>query len=232
MTFRIHWIIPLFCALFASPLHAESTGRGLSSCNFSGSGLSNIVTVSGGRVVRVGSSPTIKLKLRKRAQQIECADTNGDGIDEIVSFDAAGTRTITIVRAAKRASLSTYCKKVRSLTRGEIWKSIASKHINDQRKFSTSFITLRSTGAPRNNCLSVYDKKGNLVHTLGRYFPNGAEYSSRYYGGYGCGDRKSAATAAALAKKNTGSSAGYMTSGTGNCVLIPNINACFNSSGC
>jgi hypothetical protein len=119
-----------------------------------------------------------------------------------------------------RGSLASACKKIRTLSRGEIWKARASNHINDQRKLSTSFITLRLTTAPKNNCLYVYDKKGNLVHKLGRYFPTGSLFSSRYYGGYGCGDVKSASTVASIARSNTGSSAGYMTSGTGNCVLI------------
>lgn len=218
--------LSLSLCLSADSAHAQSASN-LLSCNF-GQG-DTTATVSGNRVITAAGG---RYTLKRKAGQIECADTNADGIDEIISFTKAGARTVTTVRRTKKKSLKTFCKKVRSLTRGEIWKSRASDHINDQRKFSTSFITLRSTGAPRNSCLSVYDKKGNLIHKLGQYFPSGAAYSSRYYGGYGCGDKKSAATVAAIARKNTGSPEGYVTSGTGNCLKISNLNACFNSSAC
>lgn len=202
----------------------------LTSCNF-GASANNSATVVENRLVYADGE---RIRFDRRADRVECTDVDGDALDEIVAYSRSGAYTVhgmTKARAAKK-SLSKVCKKVRSLTRGEIYKSVASNHIHDQRKLSSSFITMRSTTAPKNNCLYVYDKKGNLIHKLGRYFPSGALYSSRYYGGHGCGDLKSAASVAATARKNTGSSAGYMTSGTGNCVLIPNMGSCFNSSAC
>ena len=184
------------------------------------------------RLITSTTSDARRIRLDQRAQRIECADTDGDNIDEILAYNRKGSYTAHSLLKTKRSSLASVCKKVRTLTSGEIYKARASDHINDQRKLSTSFITLRSTTPPKNNCLYVYDKKGNLIHTLGRYFPTGAIYSSRYYGGYGCGDVKSASTVANIARANTGSASGYMTSGTGNCVLIPNLAACYNSSGC
>lgn len=229
---KIATLIATLFAILTQPLQAESPDFDFSTCNFGGTIYDSSVSVVGNRIVYIGADHSIKLTLKRKAQQIECADTDADGIDEIVSYSSGGARAITTVRKTKRASLATYCKRIRTLTRGEIWKSRASDHINDQRKLSTSFITLRSTGAPKNNCLYVYDKKGNLVHKLGRYFPTGTAYSSRYYGGHGCGDLRSAATVAGMARSKTGSAEGYVTSGTGNCVKIPNLNACFNSSGC
>lgn len=131
-------------------------------------------------------------------------------------------------------ALRSVCTKVRTLTRGEIWKSIASHHIpkSDPRGSSTSFITLRGTGAPRNSCLYVYSANGTLIHKLGKYYITGASYSSRYYGGYGCGDKKSASQVAAAAKASAGSTRVYITSGTGNCATVANPNTCVNSSGC
>lgn len=189
------------------------------------------LTIVNQRLIYSPEGDTSRIRLDRRAHRIECADIDGDAVDEVLAYTRSGAYSVHPLNVKKRA-LSSVCKKIRNLTRGEIWKSIASNHINDQRKLSTSFITLRSTIAPKNNCLYVYDKKGNLIHKLGRYFPTGSLYSSRYYGGYGCGDVKSASSVAATARQNTGSAAGYMTSGTGNCVLIPNIASCFNSSGC
>ena len=133
---------------------------------------------------------------------------------------------------AQAKGLSKVCKTVRNLASGEIYKSIASHHITDARAASTSFITIRSARPPKNECLYVYDTGGNLIHKLGRYYPSGDKYSSRYYGGAGCGDGLRASTVASIAIKNTGSPAIYITSGTGNCARVANANSCVNSSGC
>jgi hypothetical protein len=71
-----------------------------------------------------------------------------------------------------------------------------------------------------------------LLHKLGRYFPTGVAYSSRFYGGAGCGDGKRASQVAQLARQKTGSPEIYLTSGTGNCARVPNASLCYNSSGC
>lgn len=219
----------LLSAALSVSAHADDRYQ-LTSCNFNGTNTSSATVVENRLVYANGD----RIRLDRRADHVECTDIDGDSIDEVVAYSRSGAYTVHVTKRAHATnrSLSSVCKKVRSLTRGEIYKSIASNHINDQRKLSTSFITLRSTTAPKNNCLYVYDKKGTLIHKLGRYFPSGALYSSRYYGGHGCGDLKSAASVAATARRNTGSAAGYMTSGTGNCVVIPNMGSCFNSSGC
>lgn len=222
----------IFIALPSGFVSAELTRQQIAGCSFSSQSGGDSLVVLNNRVAYVNASFSQRVRLDRRAERVECQDTDGDGVDEVLGFARDGSYSITTVRKTTARKLSSVCKRVRSLSRGEIYKSIASKHINDQRATSTSFITLRSTGAPKNNCLYVYDKAGNLIHKMGRYFPTGAAYSSRYYGGHGCGDLRSAATIASLASRNTGSAAGYITSGTGNCAFIPNLRSCFNSSAC
>lgn len=179
-----------------------------------------------------------------------CEDVNGDGEAELVALkDTRGGATKQYVFAGKALrsvsrqgrqspakvapkALSSFCKSVRSLTPGEIWKSIASRHISDARKNSTSFITVAGTRAPSNSCIRAYDNKGNLVHSLGRYFPTGGAYSSRFYGGAGCGDNKSANSVSAIARSKTGSTEIYLNTAGSQCIRIPNPSLCYNSSGC
>ena len=214
-------------------VYADLQRQQISGCNFSNKvSTKDSLLLLNRRVAYVNASFTKRIRLNRRADHVECRDTDGDGIDEVLGFARDGSYSITQVRRVNARKLSSVCTRVRSLSRGEIYKSIASKHISDQRANSTSFITLRSTGAPKNNCLYVYDKSGNLIHSMGRYFPTGTAYSSRYYGGHGCGDLKTASAVASTATSNTGSPAGYVTSGTGNCAFIPNMRSCFNSSAC
>jgi hypothetical protein len=139
-----------------------------------------------------------------------------------------------VVEVPTNPGLSSVCPTVRSIKRGEVWKSIASTHIPvvDPRRFSSSFITRRGTPAPSFTCLELYDGRGNLIHKLGRYSPTGAEYSSRSYGGFGCGDLKTALDVAGTAISNTGQSTSYLKVTASQCVTIPNPNSCYNSSGC
>ena len=135
-------------------------------------------------------------------------------------------------KVVARASLGSVCKSIRNLQSGEIWKSIASHHITDGRRTSTSFICNRNRACSNLSCISAYDKKGNLVHKLGRYFPTGAFYSIRSYGGYGCGDHKRASAVAAEARAKTGSSEIYLAVKGTQCIRIPNPALCYNSAGC
>ncbi len=130
--------------------------------------------------------------------------------------------------------LASVCPTVRDALGGEIWKSIASTHIptSDPRRFSTSFITRAGTPAPSTNCVSVYDGRGNLVHQLGKYSPTGSAYSSRNYGGSGCGDKRRASDVAAQALSQAGSITVYVKVKANQCVRIPNPNGCVNSSQC
>lgn len=222
----------LVAALFLSPLSIAHAATALSGCDFDGDGVEDAATVERGRVVRSPALPQGALKLDARYKQVSCSDTDGDGIDEVIVRSRTKQVAFAAPPVTKARNLRKVCKNIRSLYRGEIYKSIASHHINDQRKSSTSFITLRNTRAPAKNCLYGFDKNGTLVHKLGRYFPTGVKYSSRYYGGHGCGDLKSAALVAAIARRNSGSPEIYITSGTGNCARVADANRCYNSSGC
>jgi hypothetical protein len=230
------FFLKLLIALTFIPIgfaYADLEREQVRGCDFSAkSDAKDSLLLLNRRVAYVNASFTKRIRLTRRADRVECRDTDGDGVDEVLGFARDGSYSISQVRRVSARRLSSVCTRVRSLSRGEIYKSIASKHINDQRASSTSFITLRSTGAPKNNCLYVYDKAGNLIHKMGRYFPTGTEYSSRYYGGHGCGDLKTASAVASAATSNSGSPAGYITSGTGNCAFIPNMRSCFNSSAC
>lgn len=201
-----------------------------SACDIDGDGIGDSFTKVSSRKVLVQSSTGTNeiINLDRAARSVECAEGHG-----IVIRNKKDRITFLSAKKLPR-SLSSVCKNVRNLTRGEIWKSIASTHIptSDPRRFSTSFITLRGTGAPRNSCLYVYNSKGVLVHKLGKYYISGAAYSSRYYGGYGCGDKKRASQVANSASSGTGSTRVYITSGTKNCATISNPNACYNSAQC
>lgn len=202
-------------------------------CDFNGNGDRDIVIIKRGRTAVYSTTGKQIVKFEGRAKKVRCEDSDGDGLDEIIARINGRVMTYSPVDSyAISRSLRSVCKNIRGLYRGEIYKSIASHHITDQRASSTSFITLRNTRPPKNNCLSVYNKNGVKIHLMGRYFPTGAAYSSRYYGGHGCGDLKRASQVAALARSGTGTPEIYITSGTGNCARVPNANACYNSSAC
>lgn len=147
----------------------------------------------------------------------------------------ASPREARAARAAAKKinarGLKAVCPKTRSLFGSEIYKSIASHHITDARRSSTSYITKAGTFTPSSSCLSAYDKKGNLVHKLGIY-QRGNGWGGRFYGGFGCGDHKTAASVAAAARRNTGSSSIYIKVSGNTCAVVPNANACYNSIGC
>lgn len=128
--------------------------------------------------------------------------------------------------------LSAVCTAVREIQECEIWKSIASRHISDQRKNSTSWISERGCPGKFAGCIPVYDSAGTQIHSLGQYFPTGSEWDNRHYGCHDCGDCKRASTVASDARANTGSPEVYLRDNAGVCVRIPNANSCVNSSAC
>lgn len=136
--------------------------------------------------------------------------------------------------SAALAELSDVCPTTRALLRGEIYKSKQSNHISrkDRRSKSTAFITLRGTKAPVGSCINVYSANGVLVHMMGRYNPAGAAYSSRFYGGTGCGRAETPAIIAARAYANSGSWVVYIKVNSNLCVAVPRANKCWNSSSC
>lgn len=205
-------------------------GSSAFACDIDGDGSSDSFSKISARKILVQSSSGTNeiIHIDRSARSIECAERHG-----IVIRNKKDRITFLSAKKLPRA-LSSVCKNIRGLTRGEVWKSIASTHIpsSDPRRFSTSFITLRGTGAPRNSCLYVYNAKGGLVHKLGKYYLTGAKYSSRFYGGYGCGDKRRASQVASAAQSATGSTRVYITSGTKNCATISNPNACYNSAQC
>ena len=129
--------------------------------------------------------------------------------------------------------LQARCPSIRNPSGGEIWKNIASTHIptSDPRRFSTSFITRSGTAAPQVSCIEAFDKNGNKVHSLG-FYGAGGQYSSRFYGGSGCGDKKSGSAIASIARGNTGSPEIYLKTNSNTCIRIGNPNSCINSSAC
>ncbi|MBX7139386.1 MAG: hypothetical protein K1X83_15570 [Oligoflexia bacterium] len=130
-----------------------------------------------------------------------------------------------------RNKLRTVCSKIIDLPSTMIYKSIASHHITDARARSTSFIGTYAAPDISSACLQVYDGKGNLVHKMGLY-QKGFGWRWRFYGGYPCGDFKTAARVAADAEANTGSPAIYIKTSSSQCVKIVNANRCYNSAGC
>lgn len=147
----------------------------------------------------------------------------------IVSMSVASDAFAARKKATNK--LSQVCSSVVNIPSTQIYKSIASKHITDARASSTSFIGTTAAPSVSSSCLLAYDGKGNQVHSLGIY-QRGFGWAYRFYGGYGCGDHKTAKKVAAAAKANTGSSAIYIKTSTSKCVKIPNANACYNSAGC
>ena len=124
-----------------------------------------------------------------------------------------------------KASLSTVCKKIKTLGSPILWKANASGHISssDPRAKSTSLIGKKGKiSCPSTSCIKVYASNGVLIHKLGRYHCNGT-YAFRYYGGHGCGDHKSAATVKTLAKRNGGKAEVYVDMGGGDCRKVTNI---------
>lgn len=133
-------------------------------------------------------------------------------------------------KKVKANALNSVCKSIRELRSGEIYKHIASSHISpaDPRRFSTSFITVRGVGAPTLSCLEMYDSNGKAIHRIGRYFPTGSSYSSRFYGGAGCGTGESPSILSSRSKRK----AVYLKVTPKTCVRIPSVTRCFNSSAC
>lgn len=167
------------------------------------------------------------------ALQVQAENLNDDMARRYGSLNPREIRKL-VRKGVTTSSLETECPSIRAIERGEIWKNIASTHIpkTDPRRKSTSFITVRSKTAPAFHCIKVYDNAGNLVHKLGRYSPAGSSYSSRSYGGAGCGDKKTARRVADLALSNTGSTTIYLKVRSNECIQLSTPNRCFNSAAC
>lgn len=130
-----------------------------------------------------------------------------------------------------RNKLKNVCSRVIDLPSSMIYKSIASTHITDARARSTSFIGTYAAPDLSLSCLLVYDGKGNLVHKMGLY-QKGAGWRWRFYGGYPCGDYKTASRVASQAIANTGSPTVYIKTSNTQCIKIVNANRCYNSGAC
>ena len=102
----------------------------------------------------------------------------------------------------------------------------------DPRSRSTSLIARRGCPGSFNGCIAVFDKEGNQVHSLGDYNNTLSQYDSRHYGGFGCGDRKSADAVGKEALANTGSQEVYLRDDDNICVKVPNADRCCFSSEC
>lgn len=164
--------------------------------------------------------------------------------EKIISFSCKGRDVVTSHRSGdlehritgfnQTGGIAAVCPNIRGLNSGEIWKSIGSDHFppGDPRRSSVSFITRAGSQSPSGDCITVYSSNGKPIAKLGLYRRNEAKYSSRFYGGSGCGDGKSGASVAAMARKIAGTSKVYITSNGRNCAVIPNPGSCYNSSQC
>jgi hypothetical protein len=173
-----------------------------------------------------GSTKTINTQ--QRILSFSCKGRN------VVTNHKSGSLKHRITGFNRTGGIGAVCRSVRGLNPGEVWKSIGSNHFppGDPRRWSISFITKAGAQSPSGNCITVYSSNGKPIAKLGLYRRNEAKYSSRFYGASGCGDRKSGASVAALARKIAGTSRVYITSNGRNCAVIPNPGSCYNSSQC
>ncbi|RME61368.1 MAG: hypothetical protein D6780_01840 [Candidatus Dadabacteria bacterium] len=129
--------------------------------------------------------------------------------------------------------LRAVCKNIRSIRRGEIYKSTGSPHFTDARRFSTGFIIVRGVSAPSVSCILVYDKNGNKVHSMGIYARGERDWAARYYGASTrCSDGQSGRSVASKAKRNTGKPTVYLKISSRECIEIPDASQCYNSRSC
>jgi hypothetical protein len=196
----------------------------ITECDFDEDGtFDNVQIVENSRAVVTFSadSSTETVRFGQRFRSYSCVDRNDDGAPEIIARKTVDGRVVRevfyVVGKPSGGGINKVCRSVRELQRCEIWKSMASHHITDQRASSTSFITTRGCPGFYSGCISVYDGDGNQIHSMGQYFPTGVSYDNRHYGCHGCGDCKRASSVASSARANTGSSAVYLKDSAGNC---------------
>jgi hypothetical protein len=179
-----------------------------------------------------------RIPMDRAWKHFTCTDRNGDGISEIVGRMVEGgtRRQVLDVANTGNGGLSKVCRSVQELKPCQIWKSQQSEHISrgDPRHLSTGFITLRGCPDAFPNPLIAYDKKGAPIHKLGEYFPSGALYDSRHYGGTNPGDRKDPVDLAreAARRNGNGDESIFLKSETGVCYRVPDPGQCYNSSAC
>lgn len=176
-----------------------------------------------------------KSKARKGYSNFVCKPRENRGGTDLFAVNRRGVEErIRNVKSSAPDGINAICNSIRSLRSCEIWKSEASEHIPsfDPRSNSTSLIALRGCPGTFPSCIQAYDQDGNLVHKIGEYPNSISSYDSRHYGGTGCGDKKTPASVAALARKNTGSSEIYVKDAQGACARIPEPTRCYNSSKC
>ncbi len=189
----------------------------------------SLIKVKGKRLkVFLTSGSTKTIKTPEKIKSFSCNNKR------VVTNHKSGKERHKITVSSNKGGINSVCTKVRGIAGGEIWKSIGSNHFppSDPRRYSTSYITRRGTTAPSGDCISVYAANGKLVSRLGVYARNEREYSSRFYGATGCGDKKGGGSIASAARKVAGTSRVYITSNGKNCAVIPNPASCYNSSQC
>lgn len=209
----------------------------------------SLVLVTGIMVSGIAHAATCStdLLLGTRWSNIKCEDRTGDSVPETVAWYNHRSGSISEVVFSQNGSiisnnrlgrqsrqpvspeLAAVCKTTTALARSDIWKAKQSNHIpsGDVRQNSTAFIILRAGRTFKPNCMLGYSNTGKLVHKLGAYFPTGTPYNKRLYGGWGCGDHKTPVQVAAASKGGL-----YLKVSSNSCVVVPQANRCYNSSGC
>lgn len=239
---RSTFLSRIFSVLCAASLWGTTSAVAapITECDFDLDGTFDTVEIIENRRALVTLSQTATQETVRFGQifrKFSCRDRNADQAPEIIARKR-NRRTKQLVSEVfyvvgePENNLGAVCRNTRELMRCEIWKSIASHHITDQRASSTSFITTRGCPGGFPGCIVAYDRDGTRIHSLGEYQPTGSAYDNRHYGGHGCGDAKRASSVAAVARKNTGSDEIYLKDNNGVCVRVPDAGQCYNSSAC
>lgn len=133
----------------------------------------------------------------------------------------------------KGGNLAAKCKTIKTIGRGQIYKTVGSTHfVNDCRRNTAGLIFAYGGGAPSSSCVELLDKNGDILAKFGLY-ARGAGWEARYYVCVGCGGgfNHDGQDLARLATRNTGSPEGYLDLGS-TCLKVPNLGNCYNSIGC
>jgi hypothetical protein len=212
----------------------------LEGCDFNRDQAPDEVQVLRRRRARIQLSGSGRIMIQRFGRpfaRFECADLNGDGRHEILAYPRRihgqkAEPTAYYLFGKPKSKLDQVCRTVRELQSCEIWKAITTPHIADQRKVSTSFITRSGCAGIFPECIEVFDRLGEPIHTIGQYFPTLSPYDSRHYGCWGCGDCRASGEIADEAQRETGSASIYLRDRAGACVRVPDAGTCYNSSEC
>ncbi|NLF25944.1 MAG: VCBS repeat-containing protein [Deltaproteobacteria bacterium] len=226
--------------LLCSP--SAFAARKLSRCDFDKDGRRDQVEIVKGRRARIRLSKSQRLKVvrfRGKFKFFRCADLNGDGRDEILSYKrkvkvSTSNFTVFYVFGKALSGPKKVCAEVRDISYCEVWRAGPSRDFSssDPRNRSTSFVTRKGCPGSFSGCLSVYNARGEVVQRMGSYARARGSYDSTHYGCWDCGSCESPQDLVEKARRRTGSPSLYIRDDNGGCVRIPDAGRCYNSSHC